>query len=128
MAKKKFVPTPVSRAESTPFDSAEEAWFWYVRCQVARNDGARFVANSGLFVRPCEPDDIFCAVMQLIRSRKISRQHLRVLMAYGLREAPPDPRCGEEAAHAALWDLALDRLTTRLRAKGIVAPPAADAP
>jgi len=41
-------------------------------------------------------------------------------MAYGLREFPPDPRCSEEVEHARWWDDAMDRLTTVLRAKGIV--------
>jgi len=59
MVKRKFAPTPVGQREGVPFATACEAWFWYIRCQTARDEGARFVANSGLVIRPCEPDDIF---------------------------------------------------------------------
>ena len=46
-------------AERTvPFDNVEEAWFWFIAAQAARNDGARFVAGAGLQIRPCEPIDI----------------------------------------------------------------------
>ena len=43
---------------STPFESAQEAWFWFMAAQDAKNDGAKFVAGAGLYKRPCEPIDI----------------------------------------------------------------------
>ena len=103
-----------------PFGSAEEAWFWFVRCQKARVDGARFEAVPGAIVRPCDPDDIYRAVRDLHRRQVIGRRHIRVLERYGMMERPPDERCREEARSYAFWDEALDRLTTVLKSKAIV--------
>jgi len=111
-----FASPPVS-----PFTSAEEAWFWYVRSQCARLDGARFEPDMTLTHRPCDPDDLYRAVMGLKRARRLRADHLRVLGIYGLRDSPPDSRCREEEKPARLWDEALDQLTTVLKGKGIVA-------
>lgn len=102
------------------FTDAEQAWFWFIRCQQVRRDGAR-LKGSGLADRPCDPDDIYCAVIRLARNGILKPSHLRVLGQYGLRGCPPDPRCQNEQPDARLWDQALDRLTTPLRRKGIVA-------
>jgi hypothetical protein len=104
---------------ASPFRSAEEAWFWFVRCQVVRRDGARFAASSGLF-RPCDPDDVYLAITTLKRQRVLTSLHLETLGRFGLLGRPPDSRCREQERAARLWDEALDRLTTPLREKGIV--------
>ena len=113
--RRSFYDTP-----TVPFINAEEAWFWFVRCQRARNDGVRFEEIPGTPGRPCDPDDLYRAVLQLARQRRIDNQHLKVLETYGLRERPPDPRCRDEERPARLWNEALDRLTTVLRPKGII--------
>ena len=102
------------------FHSAEEAWLWFNRCEKVRQDGARLdgLAEVG---RPCDSDDIYRAVMGLVRARRISRWHLRVLAEFGRREVAPDPRLPEENVAARLWDEALDRLSTVLKRKGILA-------
>lgn len=104
-----------------PFASAEEAWFWFMQCLRARHDGARFVAGAGLVPRPCDPDDIWRALDRLHRRRRLQRSHLLVLRHFGERLMVPDPDRRTEADAARLWDEALDRLGTVLRAKGIVA-------
>ena len=38
-----------------PFESAEEAWFWFIAAQQAKCDGARFMSGAGDVPRPCEP-------------------------------------------------------------------------
>lgn len=110
-----------SSRPAQPFFSAEEAWLWFWQCQIARDEGARFVADAGAVARPCDPDDLWRAALALLRRRLIDRRHLRVLAVFGRRLTRPDPRLAEEAVAARLWDDALDRLTTPLRAKGIVA-------
>lgn len=104
-----------------PFAHAEEAWFWFVHCQRVRREGARLRDAGGRFERPCDPDDIYCALRRLHARAILSASHLHVLAKFGLRGSPPDSRCGEERIAARLWSEALDRLTTPLREKGIVA-------
>ena len=106
-------------SSATAFASAEEAWFWFVRCQQVRRDGARFADGGGL-QRPCDPDDIYVAAATLHRRGILSRLHMSVLGTFGLRGHPPDARRREEQGSARLWDEALDRLSSVLRKKGIV--------
>lgn len=121
MTQKRFVPRGCNAlVPSSPFVSAEEAWFWYVRCQEARRQGARF-ANAATYERPCDPDDIYRAVLCLIRGGRIRQAHLLVLGRFGLLGRPPDRRCSEEQRLASLWEEALDRLASVLGKKGILA-------
>jgi hypothetical protein len=103
-----------------PFADAAEAWFWFVRCHRVRRAGARLADGPVQTIRPCDPDDIYRAVSGLARIGRIGHEHLHVLAHFGLREAPPDPRCPGERRAARLWDESLDRLTTVLRQKAIV--------
>jgi hypothetical protein len=112
-------PPAAAVLSGVPFDSAEQAWFWFVRCQMVRRDGARLPASGGM-QRPCDPDDIYVALLALQRRAVLHADHLNTLGRYGVQGRPPDPRCREEMAAAKLWDEALDRLTTVLRDKGII--------
>lgn len=123
--RQRFAPVPQGSPESTvPFDDAETAWFWFVRCQRLRAEGARIESHALGIRRPCEPDDLYRAVIRLRDRGRLGDAHLRVLARYGLREAAPDPRAPDEASAARLWGEALDSLDAALRDKGIVAPPA----
>lgn len=121
MSQARYIPKIASTCPTAPFTSAEQAWFWFVRCQQLRREGARFRDSRSGFARPCDPDDIYRVVTRLARHGFLRTQHLSVLARFGEHGRPPDTRCGEEAASARLWDEALDRLTTALAAKGIVA-------
>jgi hypothetical protein len=102
------------------FRTAEEAWLWFIRCEEVRRDGARLAAGPGEVCRPCDPDDIYRAVVALWRARRLGRRHLRILAKFGQRGIAPDRRLAEERLAARLWDEALDRLATVLRRKGIL--------
>ena len=105
---------------ATPFDSAEEAWFWFIAAQSAKNDGAKFVAGAGLYKRPCEPIDILKVLDRLHRNRRLHRDHLLVLRHYGRRNIAPDKfRAKEKRAHY-VWHEAMERIEEVLIAKGIV--------
>lgn len=104
-----------------PFASAEEAWFWFARCQRLRIEGGRFEPSQGSLSRPCDPDDIYRAVKDLNARRLINREHLRVLGHFGFRQSPPDPRLPEQQPETVLWREAVDRMETVLKQKGIVA-------
>lgn len=121
-------PTPsqtTSRAhppltEATPFEDAEQAWFWFIQAQQARQDGARIRAGQGLFSRPCEPVDMLRILDRLYRQRRLLREHLLVLAHYGRRMLAPDANRAQEARALLLWREALDRLTPVLQEKGVV--------
>ncbi|HEY9078424.1 hypothetical protein [Magnetovibrio sp.] len=120
MTKIRYVRRPIPIKQVIEFLDAEEAWFWYVRSERARREGARLTETATSHTRPCEPDDIYRAVMRLHRRRLIGNEHLKTLAEFGWRECPPDARVRDEERSVALWDDALDRLTTELKSKGIV--------
>lgn len=113
-------PKPTSDMPTTPFESTEEAWFWFLQAQQAREDGARFAAGVGLIPRPCEPIDIYKVLDRLHRQRRLMMDHLLVLRHYGRRMMPPDPRRVKEVRSFKLWKEALDRMEPLLVRKGIV--------
>ena len=106
---------------ATPFASAEEAWFWFVRCQCIRREGGRFArASTASLERPCDPDDIYRAAIRLVNENVLHRQHLTVLGTFGLLGRPPDPRHDDEDSAARLWQEALEGLAGVLRSKHII--------
>ncbi len=121
MTQRRFIPRSFSgTSPAQPFATAEEAWFWFARCQIARRQGARFEPLPGASGRPCDPDDIYRAALALRQQGILRREHLDVLGRFGLCGRPPDPRCEEEDSAARIWEQAIDRLTTVLRRKGII--------
>lgn len=113
-------PKPLGEVETVPFDSAEEAWFWFIQAQQARNDGARFTMGAGLVPRPCEPADILKVLDRLYRTRRLVIDHFKVLRHYGYRMLPPDPNRIREGRAFRLWKEALACLDDVLQRKGIV--------
>ena len=107
---------------TTPFDTVEEAWFWFVLAQQAKVDGARYVAGMSSLSRPCEPNDILKVLNGLYRNRMLLWDHILVLRHYGRRQMAPDPRRVKEMRADKLWGEALNRLEPILIRKGIVAP------
>lgn len=120
MSKSRRSAKPLPEKHEIPFLDAQEAWFWFMDSMRARVDGARQRFDASLYARPCEPDDLYRLVMGLRRAGLIHDAHLRVLAAYGWRGAPPDPRVSEEVRAERLWDEAVDRLTTALKARGLI--------
>lgn len=110
----------IKQNEPTPFQNAEEAWFWFIAAMQARIDGARIVAGLGREIRPCEPVDIYKAVDRLYRNRRLLIDHLKVMRHYGLRGLKPDHTRIREALAAQLWREAMMRLEDSLKLKGIV--------
>lgn len=115
-------PKPQTNCAATPFDSAEEAWFWFIQAQQARIDGAQISRGLSLVARPCEPIDILQAVDRLYRQKDLDMDHLLVLRHYGRRMLPPDPRRAKELRAWRLWSDALSRLSTVLEQKKIICP------
>jgi len=110
-----------SEAKTTPFQSAEEAWFWFVQNQMAKADGARIAAGLSAVARPCEPVDIYKVMERLYRGRRLLMDHILVLRHYGRRLMPPDIRYPKEMRAHGLWIEALERMEDVMISKGIVA-------
>ena len=121
-ADKRFFPiSGGGQASNTvPFESAEEAWFWFIQAQQARNDGARISAGQSLYPRPCEPMDILKVAERLYRNRCLIMDHFLVLRHYGRRGYAPDPVRIKEARAAKLWREAIDHMEPILIRKGVV--------
>ena len=118
--KRQSTPESETALTTVPFDSVEEAWFWFIQAQQARNDGARFIMGAGLFPRPCEPTDILRVVDRLYRKRRLLMDHILVLRHYGRRMLPPDPHRIKEGRAHRLWNEALARIEPVLESKGII--------
>ena len=121
MQRERQMPRATATTPTTPFDTVEDAWFWFMEANAARQEGARFGAGRGLVSRPCEPLDVLRVVDRLYRNRRLFREHLLVLAHYGRRHMPPDPQRRREIRAHAIWTEAFDRISPVLREKGIVA-------
>lgn len=117
---RKYPPKTQVDTSTVPFESAVEAWFWFILAQQARNEGARYTAGMSLTPRPCEPSDILKVLDRLYRNRRLLRDHLLVLRHYGRRQMAPDPRRIKEVQAHTLWKEALERIEPALVRKGIV--------
>ena len=106
----------------TLFNTTEEAWFWFMQANRARQDGARITANQGSVIRPCEPSDILKILERLRRHRRLDMNHLRVMRHYGERMLVPDLYHAKEALSAKIWNEAMEILGEVLIAKDIVVP------
>ena len=120
MTKQCLAPRRLPVVPEIPFASTIDAWFWYIRSERLRRDGAKLGGAMAAEQRPCEPDDINRAVISLYRKKIIGQEHLKVLATYGWNDSSPDPRLSNEAHAAFLWDDAFRHLDVELKAKGIV--------
>ena len=120
--KNRFTPKNQPDTDTTMFETAQEAWLWFVLAQEARNAGARISAGLSLISRPCEPMDILKCVERLYRNRRLVMDHILVLRHYGKRQLPPDPARIKEVRATHLWNEALERLEPVFIRKGIVRP------
>ena len=104
--------------ETTPFESAEEAWFWYCLCEQTNRQSRSH--NNYKIIRPCETSDIFIAVKKLLKCGILKPIHVKILSKYGFQQVPPHPHFGDSLKICNLWREALNFLGTLLIKKGIV--------
>lgn len=102
------------------FNSAEEAWFWYVRCQRSRDEGVRINRNE-FMIRPCTIDDIHNIVLSLYLAGKLKKIHIEILTEYGMKFMTPKYiNDGEGNQDYNLWVEAFDIIKPVLVKKEIV--------
>ena len=104
--------------ETTPFESAEEAWFWYCLCEELGFERAK--GHTDKTARPCETSDIILAVKRLLRDGSLQPEHIRILQKYGFEQAPPHINFGATQKICNLWKEAISSLDSILKRKGIV--------
>ena len=109
----------VREKETEPFDSAEEAWFWYCRCEQMNTN--RPLYSKTTVARPCETSDIFLTLKRLLQKGILRSSHVKVLSKYGYAQVPPHPHFGDSSKICALWEEGLKFLGFSLKKKGIVA-------
>lgn len=120
MRHRRFSPRETGNSFEVPFESAEEAWFWFIAATLARAAGARPIRDMADPVRPCLPDDIHRIVEQLYRDRLLHRRHLAVLSEYGQQFLPPTDRTQEQLVASRLWDEAMSQIEAVMRGKGLL--------
>ena len=108
----------VNTRPTTPFESSEEAWFWYCLCESLGHE--RSHNNSPKIARPCESSDIAIAVKRLLRSGTLHPEHLKVLAKYGYAQVPPHEHFGDTPRICRLWQEGLKFLGQLLKQKGII--------
>ncbi len=104
--------------ETTPFESSEEAWFWYCLCEKEKSNNRRQYTPK--IIRPCETADIFIAVKRLLKLGILKPYHIKILSKYGFQQVPPHPHFGDSLTICHLWKEALHFLERLLVQKGIV--------
>lgn len=100
-----------------PFESPEEAWLWCCRIRLGGRAGKEVCSD---FVRPCETIDIYHIIQKLYKRSILSDSHLKVMVDYGERLAPPLSFKRIYDYECSLWDQAMERLASPLREKKIV--------
>ena len=104
--------------QTTPFETSEEAWFWYCLCEQLGFERAK--GNGQGIARPCESSDIVIAVKRLLHLGYLRPEHLKIMKHYGVEQAPPHVNFGATERICALWKEAMSFLDSLLRQKGIV--------
>jgi len=99
--------------DEQPFDTAEQAWFWFMSWRLVVEDGGT-PGHEGRG-RPCSPLDMLACLRRLVKLGRLTQRHMQVLAGFGRRLEPP---AGGPVLR--LWDDAMARLDELLRAKGIV--------
>lgn len=100
------------------FTSAEEAWFWCCRCRTGER--VKFTKTDNSYVKICETNDIYISLKKLQLKGLINPHHIRTLVRFGIKQAPPDTRFGDSNHQCLLWSEALNALEKDLRIRGIV--------
>ena len=98
----------------TPFESAEQAFFYMAECQRYQASGAKVGTGGSMYIRPCGPNDIRIVIERLFRERKLNSDHVKALKMQGMEGFRPPP---DKAKH---FDDALSIIEEELKKKGIV--------
>ena len=108
------------RNDYEPFDNAEQVWFWFCGCLIARDSGLRSCNDYKGKPRNCEVTDIYRIIKRMRYNRQITNRHLRVMFKWGNWECPPYYDSRAKRSEIRLWDVSLRVLEIYMREKGII--------
>lgn len=103
-----------------PFDNAEEVWFWFCNCLLARGEGLRANQDYSKKRRAIEVADIYRIVKKLKHQHMINNRVLRVLSKWGDLGYPPTHHYRAKPSEIRLWEYGINCLDSQLRHKGII--------
>lgn len=106
--------------ECEPFDNAEQVWFWFCGCLLARGDGLRSSKDYVNKIRNCEICDIYRIVKRMKFLHQISNRHLRVMTKWGCLNFPPYYDSRAKRSEIRLWDDGIRCFEKHLKEKGII--------
>lgn len=100
------------------FFSAEEVWFWCCRCRLGEQ--VRLTTCGTFKEKKCETNDIYIILKRLQLKRQINERHIKILVRFGVEQAPPSVRFGATEYECFMWQQAMFFLDKELRKKGLV--------
>ena len=100
------------------FYSAEEAWFWCCRCRKVQQ--VKILKKDTFKEKNFETNDIYIIIRRLQLKKYINEHHIRILVRFGIEQAPPSVRFGATEYECFLWQQAMFFLDKELRKKGLV--------
>ena len=108
------------REDFEPFENAEEDWFWFCGCIMARDGGLRSCNDFKGKIRNCEVADIYRIIKKMKLNHQITNRHLRVMVKWGQLECSPYYHYRAKRSEIRLWDEGLHALEGWLLSKGII--------
>ncbi len=106
--------------EYEPFDNAEQVWFWFCGCMLARDNGLRSCNDYKGKQRNCEVADIYRIIKKMKLNHHITNRHLRVMVKWGQLECPPYYNYRAKRSEIRLWDEGIHVFEYYLLSKGII--------
>lgn len=103
-----------------PFDNAEQVWFWFCGCMVARSDGLRGRENYSRTRRAVEVADIYRIIKRMKYHHEISNRELRTMLNWGHKGCPPYYDKRAKKSEIRLWEKGIQVLEAHLKNKRII--------
>lgn len=106
--------------EVEDFNNAEEVWFWFCHCIMARGDGLRSKSDYPGIPRNCEVGDIHAILKRMKSHHQITNRHLRILSKWGMLNIAPYYDKRAKSSEIRLWEYSIRVLDYYLKIKGII--------
>ena len=102
------------------FESVEQAWFWFCRCNSYKQYGVRGIGDCETTKRLCEINDIYRIIKMLRFQNILSNRHLRIMKKWGYEQMCPHRSYGAKRSEELLWAYSMKVLEDVLISKGLV--------